>query len=150
MYIIYSYLFQFAHRHVYVSTCMSQCSPDAFIVIIIFIVLLDVFIIHPEANLSPINSTASFTCTAMAEHVQQLLWEVNGGQTSSDTYTDALREMGIQWNSTHDRQSGLITQLLTATASPTNNGTKIRCVAFTTENMFLKTPLVTLTVYGRP
>ena len=111
--------------------------------------LLDVFLIQPEPRLSPINSTSTFTCTAVSGQVQNLLWEVDGGQTTSELYTEVLRKRGIQWNSTRDSDRGWVTQLLTATASIINNGTMISCVAFTTNHRFLKTPPVTLTVYGR-
>lgn len=110
---------------------------------------LDVFIVQPKPSLSPINSTSTFTCTATAGLVQSLFWEVDGGQTTSKSYTVALRMKGIQLNSTNDTEQGWITQSLTATTSVINNGTQISCVAVTFEYTHFKTPLVTLTVYGR-
>ena len=78
------------------------------------------------------------------------MWDVDGGQTSSKVYAAALRERGVEFNSSLDSQNGWITLELTAAATVTNNGTRIQCVALSTGSILpVMTPLVTLTVYGR-
>jgi hypothetical protein len=110
----------------------------------------DVFILSPQSSLAPLNSSATFTCRVHSDLVRQLLWEVDGGQTSSAVHAATLREKGMTWNCTEDSERGWLTLELTAAATVNNNHTEIQCVAFTTAPPSpVKTPLVTLTVYGR-
>ena len=105
-----------------------------------------VFIESPQPSVSPLNSTTTFTCTARAGQVQELLWEVDGGQTSYDSYSAALRERGVVWS--YEIQQDWILLQLNASATVGNNGTKIVCVAFTSDSTIMKTAVATLYVYG--
>ena len=108
-----------------------------------------VFILSPRPSLAPLNSITIFTCRAASHLVQELLWEVDGGQTSSSAYAAVLRERGIHWSSTEDPERGWTTLQLRAHATASNNGTEIQCVAFpTSSSKVRKTALTTLTVYG--
>ena len=105
--------------------------------------------ISPQPSLAPLNSITIFICRAASHLVQELLWEVDGGQTSSSAYAAVLRERGIHWSSTEDPERGWTTLQLRAHATATNNGTEIQCVAFpTSSSKLMKTALATLTVYG--
>ena len=106
-----------------------------------------VFLASPHPSLTPLNSTATFTCSARSDLVEELLWEVDGGQTSSPGYAQLLRDKGLQWNLTDDSLWKVLE--LTVFASMSNNETKIMCVAFTTSGNIIKTTAVLLTVYGR-
>ena len=101
----------------------------------------------PQSNISPLGSSASFSCSVVAEAVEELLWEVNGGQTSSESYGKTLREKGMEWRYfENDQESNLE---LTILASEENDETTVVCVAFTLNHGILKTPQVTLSVYGK-
>ena len=106
-----------------------------------------VFAASPQASLTPLNSTAVFACSATSDLVEELLWEVDGGQTSFPVYAQVLRDRGLEWSMTDDRFLKILE--LTVLASIINNETEIKCVAFTTSGTFIKTAAVHLTVYGK-
>ena len=107
---------------------------------------VNVFLESPEPSLSSLHSFISFSCSVVASEVTEVLWEVDGGQTSSKSYAEVLRERGLQWRYYKD---GLETNLqLTVLASEENNDTQIVCVAFTVTSGIIKTPPVNLYVYG--
>ena len=77
----------------------------------------------------------------------ELLWEVDGGQTSSDNYAESLRGRGLKWTNSKDNQ--ICSLQLTVLASEENNGTRIVCVAFTVSDGIIKTTAVHLYAYGK-
>ena len=79
--------------------------------------------------------------------MRELLWEVDGGQTSSDSYAESLRGRGLNWTNSKDNQKWSLQ--LTVLASNENNGTRIVCVAFTVSDGIIKTPATHLYAYGR-
>ncbi|CAI8008067.1 hypothetical protein GBAR_LOCUS5592 [Geodia barretti] len=106
------------------------------------------FIESPQPSLSPLLSSASFSCSVNSTEVRELLWEVDGGQTSSDSYAESLRGRGLNWTNSKDNQKWSLQ--LTVLASKENNGTRIVCVAFTVSDGIIKTPATHLYAYGHP
>ena len=108
---------------------------------------INVFLESPESTLSPLRSSASFSCSVLSAEARELLWEVDGGQTSSESYAEDLRQRGLQWSSSEENQKARLQ--LTVLTSEANNETRIVCVAFTVRFGIVKTPPAFLYVYGR-
>ena len=101
---------------------------------------------RPQCSLTPLLSYATFSCSAVVGRVKELLWDVNGLQTSSTTYAEVLKERGMQWSYYEDDNEANLQ--LTVLASEENNETSIVCVALTNKLEVMKTPPVSLSVYG--
>ena len=104
------------------------------------------FLESPQPSLSSLLASASFSCSVISSEVTELLWEVDGGQTSSKSYAIKLRERGLEWRHYQDNERSSLE--LTVLASEENNGTGIVCVAFTVSDGIQKTSPVYLYAYG--